>query len=135
MARLDELGDVQRTVLEVLWDHGEATVQEVRKALGRRKPPAYTTVLSTLQKLESLGWVKHRAEGRSYVYSAARNRHRERTRSLRSFIDTFFGGERKLLLEHVLEDERISPDELDHLRDLIADAEKRERASKRRKPS
>ncbi|MEQ8765615.1 MAG: BlaI/MecI/CopY family transcriptional regulator [Planctomycetota bacterium] len=130
MSRLDELGEVQRTVLEVLWESGEATVQEVRESLGRRKPPAYTTVLSTLQKLEALGWVKHRAEGRTYIYSAARNRRRERKRSLRSIIDTLFGGERELLLEHALEGETLSQDEIERLRGLIDQAEQRERGKK-----
>ena len=64
--RLDELGSLQLAVMEVLWKKGEGSVQSVREALARKKKsPAYTTILSVLQKLEKAGWVGHRAEGRS----------------------------------------------------------------------
>src|SRR5262245_29017937 len=71
MARksLDDLGVLQKAVMETVWELGEATVQQVLDRLGRDrdKSPAYTTILTVLQKLEKGGWVTHRAEGRSYV--------------------------------------------------------------------
>ena len=63
---LDELGALQRRVVEVLWGRGEGTVHQVVDSLvdDQGKKPAYTTVLSVLQKLEKAGWVEHRREGR-----------------------------------------------------------------------
>jgi hypothetical protein len=49
---LDDLGELQRTVLETVWDLREANVHQVRERLGKRKKLAYTTVLSAMQKLE-----------------------------------------------------------------------------------
>ena len=86
--RLDELGTLQRRVMEVLWDRQEATVHDVREALAEEeRRPAYTTVLSVLQKLEKAGWVAHRREGRTYVYQAARSREQEGSTSLRTFMN------------------------------------------------
>ena len=65
---LDNLGKLQRAVMEIVWELGEASVSQVRARLGRRKPPAYTTVLSVMQKLEKTGWLAHREAGRAYVY-------------------------------------------------------------------
>ena len=95
MARksLDDLGALQKAVMEAVWDLGEATVQQVRDRLGGGRPPAYTTVLSVMQKLERAGWLDHRAEGRSYVYRATRSREEEGASSLRAFTERVFGGD------------------------------------------
>ena len=127
--RLDELGSLQQAVMEVLWKGGEATVQVVRKALPGRKTPAYTTVLSVLQKLEKAGWVTHHAEGRTYVYAPARSREEEGTTALRSFIDGVFRGDPALLFQHLLNDDSLSDSDLKMLRSMIES----KRKSKRKK--
>ncbi len=121
MARksLDELGQLQRTVMEAVWKMGEATVGEVRERLARRKELAYTTVLSVMQKLERAGWLKHESKGRAYVYSATRSRSHEGTRSLRRLLDAVFGGDPKELFQHLLEDDKLGREDLAELKSLI----------------
>ncbi len=123
--RLDELGSLQQAVMEVIWDRGEATVQEVREALADRRP-AYTTVLSVLQKLERSRWVSHREKGRAYVYTAARSRQQEGSSALWTFIDGVFG-DPMLALQHLIDADRLSDEELSELRRLI-DARRKERS-------
>lgn len=117
--RFDELGELQQAILEVLWARKEATVQEVRDSLHRTKVPAYTTVLSLLQKLEKNGWLTHRADGRSYVYKPRVSHATEQTRSLGAFVDRLFGGDPMRLFEHLLEDPRVSDEEIVRIRSLI----------------
>ena len=62
---LDSLGTLQRAVLETIWELEEATVHEVRDRITREKPLAYTTILSTIQRLEKGGWLTHRSQGRT----------------------------------------------------------------------
>ena len=97
----------------------KATVQQIRDHLRREPLPAYTTVLSVMQKLEKAGWVSHRAEGRSYIYRPARSRQEAGTTSLRSFVERVFRGDRLLLLQHLLEDEDLSDEDLKALRMMI----------------
>lgn len=125
---LNELGDLQREVMELLWDRGEATVHDLRDALAATgREPAYTTVLSVLQKLERAGWVGHRKEGRTHVYSAQSSREEEGTSSLGKFIDRVFRGDPKLLFQHLLDDDRLGSDDLEQLRSMI-DARRDEEA-------
>jgi predicted transcriptional regulator len=121
MARgsIDRLGALQKAVMEAVWDLGEATVQQVRDHLGREPLPAYTTVLSVLQKLEKAGWLSHRAEGRSYIYRPVRSRQEAGTTSLRTFVERVFRGDRLLLFQHLLEDEDLSDEDLKALRTMI----------------
>jgi predicted transcriptional regulator len=116
--RFDELGSLQQAVMEVIWQRGEATVGDVRAALRGRRP-AYTTVLSVLQKLEKAGWVAHRTRGRAYVYAAIRSRRQEGASSLRKFVDSVFRGDPILLFEHLIDDERLSEADLRELRKMI----------------
>ena len=124
----DELGSLQRAVMEVVWEKGEASVSDVRRALGRSKRSAYTTVLTVLQKLEKAGWVKHRSEGRTYIYSAKRSREDEGARSLKGYLDRVFQGDPLVLFEHLMDDYRLDDETLTALRKMI-DAKRRERES------
>lgn len=128
--RLDELGSLQQAVMETLWSLGEATVERVREALGGR--PAYTTVLSVLQKLEKSGWVTHRSEGRAYVYAAARSREQAGSSALWKFVDGVFRGDPLLLFEHLIKGERLDDEDLAALREMI-DAQRKERAGEPRR--
>ncbi len=117
--RLDELGSLQQAVMEVIWKNGEATVQEVRNALKGGRLSAYTTVLSVLQKLERAGWVKHREQGRAYVYSPLRSREQEGASALWSFIDGVFRGDPMLMFEHLIQGNRLSENEVAELRRML----------------
>lgn len=125
--RLDELGSLQQAVMELIWDRDEATVEQVRSALRYRKKPAYTTVLSVLQKLEKAGWVRHRAEGRAYVYSPQRSRRQAGSSALWTFVDGVFRGDPLLLFEHLIVGDRIDDADLAALRRMI-DEKRKERS-------
>ena len=111
--RLDELGSLQRQVMEILWERGEATVAGVREATGDEA--AYTTVLSVLQKLEKAGWVEHRAEGRTYVYSPKVASRSVATDAVRGIVDRFCNGSVESLLVGMIDDELITPEKLQEL--------------------
>ncbi len=124
----DDLGELQRTVLETLWELGEAGVHEVRERLNRKrkKKLAYTTVLSALQKLEKAGWLTHRAEGKSYVYIPTRTREEAGAGSVRRFLQRVFAGDAVALFQHLIRESKLSADELTELKRAIEEKEKSE---------
>ncbi len=65
---LHELGELQREILELLWQRGEASVRELLEGLQRERAPAYTTVLSVLQKLEKAGCFEEKLYQKLLVY-------------------------------------------------------------------
>ncbi len=130
MADIDDLGELQRAVMEHVWEHGESTVQQVREGLAARGPLAYTTVLATMQKLEARGWLTHRAQGRAYVYAPARSRRLAGGSSVRHFVERVFNGDRVALIQHLMDDRALSGSELAELQRLI-DAKRKEAAGER----
>lgn len=122
---LDDLGDLQRAVVETVWELGQATVRQVRDRLKRRKRHAYTTILSVMQKLEKAGWLRHRTEGRTYVYRVALTREQAGASSLRKFTQRVFRGNPLLLFQHLIESEDLSDTDLAEIRKMI-DQKRRE---------
>jgi len=118
------LGDLQLKIMQVLWDRAEATVAEVHEGLGRQSDLAYTTVATMLRKMELRGLVRHRSEGRSFVYRptvAARDVTRTMADDL---VDRLFHGSLTAAVNHLLTTREISREELTRLEQLIAEKRK-----------
>jgi predicted transcriptional regulator len=67
------LGHLETDVMEIVWRGADVAVKDVQALLVR--PVAYTTVMTTLDRLYKKGYVRRRREGRAFVYSAALAKH------------------------------------------------------------
>ena len=116
---LDDFGQLQRAVIEVVWELGEATVRQVWKRLCQKKELAYTTILTSMQRLERAGWLKHRVEGKKNVYLPTRTRAQAGAKSVRKFIHRMFNGNALMMFHQLVEQGELSDDELLELQKLI----------------
>lgn len=123
---LDALGEQQLAIMNALWERGPSSVHDVRAALGNKKL-AYTTVLSTLQKLEKAGWVTHETQGRVYLYRPTCTRAAAGGNSLKAMIARLFRGDPLLLLENLIDETALSAKDLTRLRKMIDDRRKEPR--------
>jgi predicted transcriptional regulator len=123
---LDHFGQLQRSVIEVVWELGEATVRQVWKRLCRKKELAYTTVLTAMQRLERDGWLKHRVDGRKHIYLPTRTRAQAGAGSVRKFVQRMFNGNALLLFRQLVEEGELNDDELQELQQMI-NQQRRER--------
>lgn len=113
------LGDLQLQILRVLWERGPSTVAEVQATLDRADGLAYTTVATMLRKMEARQLVRHRVQGRRFVYSAAVAAG-DVTRSMANdLVDRLFEGSLSSMVHHLLSTRDVSREELDRLRRLI----------------
>jgi BlaI family penicillinase repressor len=126
-ASLDSLGELQRAVLEIVWERGEASVHDVLRQLDQRKKLAYTTALTVLQKLEKAGWIEHRSEGKSYIYTPAVSREQAGAGSVRGFLSRVFEGDAVAMFQHLIRESDLSDDELRELRRMIDQKRKEKR--------
>ena len=121
---IDRLGSLQRQIMDALWELGEASVHAVRDRLAKKKPLAYTTVLSVLQKLERAGWLKHREDGRTYIYSPTKTRNEAGTGALQHFTKQVFRGDPLLLFQHLVETTDLDEEDLAELKRIIDEKRK-----------
>lgn len=119
MAR-ESLTDLQLSVMKALWEVGEGGVSEIVASLAADgKELAPTTVATMLQRLSKQGWVKHRKNGRQFLYRASVDQHEAARGVLQRVLSAFFGGKVSALTAQLLESEEVSPEELKELRELI----------------
>jgi BlaI family transcriptional regulator, penicillinase repressor len=116
------LGDRELDVMGVLWDLGSGTVAEVRDKLA--DPLAYTTVLTVLRNLEAKGLVTHEAEGKAHRYIPRVARQTARRSALTRLVDRLFHGSPEQLVAQLVDDDRLSVEDLRRIRSRIAQAKK-----------
>ena len=106
-------------LMQVLWQKGSATVQQVLEALPPKPALAYNSVLTTIRILEKKGYVKHVKEGRAHVYMPLVGQ-KEATRfEVRNLVNRFFKDSHELLVLNILEDKSIDWEELERLPQIV----------------
>jgi len=115
----ETLTEAELRLMDVLWQKGSATVQQVLDALPQPPALAYSSVLTTIRILESKGYVEHVKDGRAHVYRPTLGR-KEATRSeIRHLVNRFFKDSHELLVLNILQDRGIEERELKRLRQLL----------------
>ena len=125
MAQLPEPTERELQILKVLWDRGEASVREVYEALPADVPIVQNTVQAFLRTMEQKNLVVHRTVGRTFVYRPVQPRERTTKTMLSSLLATAFDGAIDQLVASALAVKRPSAEELDKLRALLAEAERK----------
>ena len=135
MAKADStpLTDSQREIMEIVWERGEVTVTEVRDVLAIVREVARNTVQTMMVRLEEKGWLKHREEGRTFIYSAARSRTKSLGAKVSQMVDRFFSGSPEEMVTALIEYRGLSKQEAERIRDMIGQAEAKQlKGSKKR---
>jgi BlaI family penicillinase repressor len=122
----DVLTDREAQIMDVLWRRGEALADEVREDLPGR--PHDSTVRTLLRILETKGYVAHESRGKSYVYRPAVDRAQAQRSALQEFLGRLFGGSAEDLVLRLVEDEILTPQQLEQIRKTA-----RPRSPRRRK--
>ena len=117
------LGARELAIMKVVWGLEEASVREVYETLRKRRPVAYTTVMTMMSTLEAKGFLKKRADGRAFRYRSARSEGRVITTLVREFVERVFDGASRPLLAHLVMEGRLTQGEREELKRLIDEAE------------
>lgn len=120
------LGRLELKIMNVVWERGKATVHDVKDALSRGRKPAYSTILTMMRKLEAKGYLEHDVDERTYVYRPTISQKAVRHGILSDILDRLFEGSPSLLLNSLVEQNRISEKELLEIQKLIKEREKNE---------
>jgi predicted transcriptional regulator len=126
-----ELGPLERMVMDTVWQCGASTVRDVVARLDR--PLAYTTVMTTLDRLYKKGLLARRKSDRAFVYQAEVSQQQFESRRAQSFFARYLTGPapaRAALLSCLLE--AVDTYDADFLRSLSEQIQAKRRALARR---
>lgn len=101
-------------IMEVLWSKGSATAEQIRSAMP--DDPHDSTIRTLLRVLEEKSCVRHTAKGKAYVYSPAVRKASAERKAVRSILQRFFGGSAEALVQRLIEDDQLTPEQLDELK-------------------
>ncbi len=100
----ETLTEAELRLMDVLWQKGSATVQQVLDALPEKPALAYNSVLTTIRVLENKGYLEHVKDGRAHIYRPIMEREEATRSEIRHLVSRFFKNSHELLVLNVLED-------------------------------
>lgn len=117
------LTEAELRLMDVLWQAGPSTVQQVLEVLPKKSHLAYNSVLTTIRILEKKGYVRHIKDGRAHVYRPLVERAEASRSEIRHLAHRFFKNSHEMLVLNILQDRGVDADELKRLRQLLAATE------------
>jgi BlaI family penicillinase repressor len=116
---LDPPTERELEILKVLWDRGEASVREVYEQMSPSAGIVQNTVQAFLRTMEDKGLVRHRTEGRTFVYEPIPKRQDTEKRLVSGVLQKVFDGAIDQLVQSALSLRKPTADELAKLEELI----------------
>ena len=116
------LTDAELRLMDVIWQKRAATAADVLAALPDSEL-AYTTVLNTLRILEGKGYLRHTKDAKAFIYHPLVEREEASRTALQYIVSRFFGNSPRLLVSNLIEDEKLSKQDLRRLKQLIEESE------------
>ncbi len=121
----------EREIMELIWDRTEAGVLEISETLNKLRPVARNTVRTLMERMEEKGWLIHRAEGRSYLYSATVPREESLGQRVMDMVDKACGGNPEKLMMALLQYRGLSDEEAKRIRVMLDEAKAKKQDQKK----
>jgi BlaI family transcriptional regulator, penicillinase repressor len=114
-------------ILHVLWERGPSTVREVHQTLNEKRPIGYTSVLKLMQIMTAKGTVRRNEEQRAHVYEAVQPEEKTKQDLALDVLQRVFDGSASELMMHALAGQKASKEEIDEMRRLLNEHERKMR--------
>ena len=115
----DTLTEAELRIMNVLWEMGSGTVQQVLDSITQTPTLAYNSVLTTIRVLERKGYLKHLKDGRAHVYTPLVGQQEAKRSEIRHLVSRFFKNSQEQLVLNLLEDQGVGQEEIDRLREML----------------
>lgn len=116
---LPELSQSEWQVMNVIWDNRRVTASDIIKTLSDSQEWTPATIRTFLHRLVKKGAITYEEDGNRYIYRAVITRRASVNQAGKSFLRTVFSGETGPLITHFVQSSKLSPDEIQQLRELL----------------
>jgi BlaI family penicillinase repressor len=109
---LPKLTKLELQIMEALWSRGASSIREIQEAFPERRRPAYTTVQTTVYRLEGKKAVRRvKKIGNAHIFEAAVSRNAAQGRLIDELLG-FFGGRTQPVMMHFIESGKLTLDDV-----------------------
>ncbi len=107
-----KLSKLEFQIMEALWSNAEASIREIQESFPARRRPAYTTIQTTVYRLEAKGVVKRvKKVGNFHIFAAVISRNAAQRRLIDDLL-AMFGGRTQPVMAHLVESGKLSLDDV-----------------------
>lgn len=107
-----KLSKLEFQIMETLWSNNEASIREIQESFPARRRPAYTTIQTTVYRLETKGVVKRvKKVGNFHIFAAVISRDAAQRRLIDDLL-AMFGGRTQPVMAHLVESGKLSLDDV-----------------------
>jgi predicted transcriptional regulator len=118
------LSKLELKIMETLWTGGTLSVREIQERFPARNRPAYTTIQTTIGRLENKKAVTRvRKIGNAHIYQAAVSRSAAQRRLVDDLL-ALFGGRSQPVMAHLIEAGKLSLEDVQEAEKLVRAAAK-----------
>ena len=117
--KLPAISPAETEILRLVWQLGQATVQQVCDALPEKRQITYATVQTLLRRLEKKGYLKHAIKGRAHVFQPAVEKETVIKRTVKDFVDRLFAGDPIPLVHHLAKHGSMNRADIDRLKKIV----------------
>ena len=119
MARLTRLTQLELQIMEALWSHGPSSIREVQQAFPAKKRPAYTTVQTTIYRLETKGALRRvKKISNAHIFEAVMSRNAAQSRLIDDLLG-MFGGRTQPVMAHLIESGKLTLEDVQQAEKLV----------------
>jgi predicted transcriptional regulator len=116
---LPKLSKLEFQIMETLWKANECSIREIQEAFPAKKRPAYTTIQTTVYRMEAKKIVQRvRKVGNFHIFAPAVSRQAAQRRLIDEVLG-FFGGSGQPVMAHLIETGKLSLDDVKEAEKLL----------------
>jgi BlaI family penicillinase repressor len=124
---LPKLTKLELQIMEVLWDRGATSIREIQEAFPERSRPAYTTIQTTVYRMEKKKVVRRvKKISNAHIFEPVVSRHAAQRRLIDELL-SLFGGRTQPVMAHLIESGRLTLDDLREAEKTMRSLQKKEK--------
>jgi len=125
MAKLTKL---EMKIMEVLWNHGASPIREIQEAFPEENRPAYTTIQTTVYRLEGKGAVRRAKKiSNAHIFEAVVSRNAAQSTLIDELLG-LFGGRTQPVMAHLIETGKLTLADVKEAEKTLRNLQKQEKA-------
>jgi len=122
-----KLSKLELEIMQVLWDRGATSIREIQEAFPERERPAYTTIQTTVYRLEAKKAVRRvKKISNAHIFEAVVTRQNSQRRLIDDLL-ALFGGRSQPVMAHLIEAGKLTMDDVKEAEKLLKDLARKEK--------
>ena len=123
-----KLTKLEFQIMETLWTRGEASIRELQEVFPEKRRPAYTTIQTTVYRMEAKGVVRRvKKVGNFHIFAATVSRNAAQRRLVDDLL-SLFGGRSQPVMAHLIESGKLTLEDVKEAETLLRKLERKDKS-------